>query len=79
MEAPRNLGKEYVDQFRAMYEDLAQRYDLILYPFFLDGVALDDKYLLGDGLHPNAEGVARIVELILPKVEELLAKTKARP
>ena len=49
------------------------------YPFFLDGVALDDKYLLGDGLHPNAEGVARIVELILPKVEELLAKTKARP
>jgi acyl-CoA thioesterase-1 len=79
MEAPRNLGKEYVDQFRAMYEDLAKRYDLILYPFFLDGVALEDKYLLGDGLHPNAEGVARIVELILPKVEELLAMTKARP
>jgi acyl-CoA thioesterase-1 len=79
MEAPRNLGKEYVEQFRTLYADLANRYDLILYPFFLDGVALDDKYLLGDGLHPNAEGVARIVELILPKVEELLAKTKARP
>jgi acyl-CoA thioesterase-1 len=79
MEAPRNLGKEYVDQFRALYADLAIQYDLILYPFFLDGVALDDKYLLGDGLHPNAEGVARIVEGILPKVEELLAKTKARP
>ena len=74
MEAPRNLGKEYVEQFRALYVDLATRYDLILYPFFLDGVALDDKYLMGDGLHPNAAGVARIVEGILPKVEELLAK-----
>jgi acyl-CoA thioesterase-1 len=79
MEAPRNLGQEYVDQFRALYADLAQRYDLILYPFFLDGVALDDKYTLGDGLHPNADGVARIVDGILPKVEELLAKTKPQP
>jgi acyl-CoA thioesterase-1 len=79
MEAPPNLGKEYVEQFRALYADLAQRYDLILYPFFLDGVALDDKYTLGDGMHPNAEGVARIVDGILPKVEELLAKEKPRP
>ena len=76
MEAPRNLGKDYVEKFRALYADLAARYDLILYPFFLDGVALDDKYLMGDGLHPNAEGVGRIVEGILPKVEELLAKAK---
>jgi acyl-CoA thioesterase-1 len=76
MEAPRNLGKDYVEQFRAMYADLAQRYDLILYPFFLDGVALDDGYLLDDALHPNAAGVERIVEGILPKVEDLLAKTK---
>lgn len=74
MEVPRNLGKDYVEQFRKLYADLATRYDLILYPFFLDGVALDDKYLMGDGLHPNAAGVARIVEGILPKVEELLAK-----
>jgi acyl-CoA thioesterase I len=79
MEAPRNMGKDYVDQFRALYADLAQRYDLILYPFFLDGVALDDNYTLGDGLHPNAEGVARIVDGILPKVEELLAKAKPQP
>ena len=79
MEAPPNLGKEYVEQFRALYADLAHRYDLILYPFFLDGVALDDKYTLGDGMHPNAEGVARIVDGILPKVEELLAKEKPRP
>ena len=78
MEAPRNLGKDYVDQFRAMYVDLARRYDVVFYPFFLDGVALDDKFMQGDGLHPNAQGVARIVELILPKVEELLARVSAK-
>jgi acyl-CoA thioesterase I len=77
MEAPPNLGKDYVDQFRAIYAGLAQRYGLILYPFFLYGVALDDQYTLSDGMHPNAAGVARIVEGILPKVEELLARVEA--
>jgi acyl-CoA thioesterase I len=77
MEAPRNLGKEYVAAFGAIYPDLSARYDLILYPFFLDGVALDDSLTLNDGMHPNAKGVARIVDGILPKVEELLARIKS--
>jgi acyl-CoA thioesterase-1 len=74
MEAPRNMGKEYVEEFRAVYRDLAARYSLVFYPFFLDGVALDASLMQGDGLHPNAQGVAKIVDGILPKVEELLAK-----
>ncbi len=78
MEAPRNMGKDYVEAFGAIYPDLAARYDLLLYPFFLDGVALDDGLTLDDGLHPNAQGVARIVEGILPKVEELLARVESK-
>ena len=74
MEAPRNLGKDYVDAFGAIYPDLAARYGVILYPFFLDGPALNAELMQKDGLHPNAEGVAVIVEKILPKVEELLAE-----
>ena len=74
MEAPRNLGKDYVDAFGAIYPDLAARYGLILYPFFLDGAALNESLMQKDGLHPNAEGVAVIVERILPNVEELLAR-----
>lgn len=75
MEAPRNLGKEYVDSFGAMYPDLAARYDVILYPFFLEGAAMNDGLMLKDGLHPNGKGVAAIVENIMPKVEELLTQT----
>ena len=75
MEAPRNLGKEYVDSFGAIYPDLAAQYDVILYPFFLEGAALNNGFMLNDGLHPNGKGVAAIVESIMPKVEELLAQT----
>jgi acyl-CoA thioesterase I len=78
MEAPRNMGKDYVEAFRAVFSDLAQRYDLVFYPFFLDGVALDDALTLDDGMHPNAQGVARIVQGIMPKVEELLARVGAK-
>lgn len=78
MEAPRNMGKDYVDAFGAIYPDLAERYRLLFYPFFLDGVALDDKLTFQDGMHPNAKGVERIVEGILPKVEELLARVEAK-
>jgi acyl-CoA thioesterase I len=77
MESPRNMGKDYVDQFRAIYSDLAERYGAVFYPFFLDGVALDSGLMQEDGIHPNAKGVDRIVQGILPKVDELLAQVEA--
>jgi acyl-CoA thioesterase-1 len=77
MESPRNMGKDYVDQFRAIYADIARRYGAVFYPFFLDGVALDDGLMQDDGIHPNAKGVDRIVQGILPKVDELIAQAEA--
>ena len=77
MEAPRTLGKDYVQAFGAIYPDLAARYGVGLYPFFLEGAALNDEMMQADGLHPNAKGVAAIVTNILPKVEELLASVKS--
>jgi acyl-CoA thioesterase I len=77
MLAPRNLGPEYGDAFDPIYADIARENDALLYPFFLKGVALDPDLNLSDGMHPNADGVAVIVEKILPKVNELLAKAKS--
>ena len=51
---------------------------MIFYPFFLDGAALNDGLMQADGIHPNAKGVAGIVEGILPKVGELLARIEAK-
>ncbi len=76
MLAPPNLGAEYGDAFNTIYADLAAAHDLILYPFFLDGVAAERHLNLGDGIHPTAEGVGVIVERILPEVEALIAQAR---
>ena len=77
MEASRGLGDDYVTRFAANYTELAASYDALLYPFFLDGVALDPSLNLKDGIHPNAEGVAVIVERIMPSVEALIQRIAA--
>lgn len=79
MLAAPNLGPNYAREFNAIYPELAAANDVLLYPFFLDGVVADPKLNIGDGLHPTGEGVARIVSGILPKVEALLARVRAKP
>jgi acyl-CoA thioesterase-1 len=76
MEAPRNMGSDYVRAFDAIFPALASTHQLIFYPFFLDGVATDPKLNQSDGLHPNAAGVDVIVARILPRVEELVARAR---
>ena len=72
MYAPPNLGREYGEAFNAIYPRLAQRHGVVLYPFFLEGVAVEPALNQPDGIHPNAEGVAVIVERILPYVMRVL-------
>jgi acyl-CoA thioesterase-1 len=72
MHAQRNLGAEYVKDFDAIYPRLAKKYDVLFYPFFLDGVALNPKLNQADGMHPNPQGVKVIVSRILPLVVKLV-------
>lgn len=78
MRAPPNMGPDYEAQFNPIFQALARRHDAIYYPFFLDGVAGDPALGLGDGIHPNAEGVDVIVDKILPSVEKLIARIRRR-
>jgi acyl-CoA thioesterase-1 len=66
MLAPPNLGREFGEAFNAMFPALAEEHGVAFYPFFLDGVATDPALNQPDGIHPNAAGVAVIVERILP-------------
>ncbi len=72
MLAPPNMGDDYAADFNTIFPDLAEKHDTLLYPFFLDGVAAERHLNLPDGIHPTEEGVAVIVERILPTVEELI-------
>ena len=74
MRASANLGPDYVARFDAIYPDLARQYGLVLYPFFLAGVAGERGLNLDDGLHPNPRGVETIVAGILPTVETFLGR-----
>nr|WP_045837536.1 arylesterase [Hyphomicrobium sp. 99] len=78
MKAPNNWGADYAKTFDAIYPDLAAKYEVPLYPFFLDGVALDRSFTQPDGLHPTGAGVAEIVRRILPDAEALVASVEQK-
>ncbi|MFO1185504.1 MAG: arylesterase [Bauldia sp.] len=79
MLAPPNMGPDFRRAFDGMYVDLADQRRVLLHPFFLDGVAAEPRLLLRDGMHPNSDGVAVMVERILPAAEALLAQIARRP
>lgn len=74
MVAPPNLGADYGERFNTIYPALAKKHGTAFYPFFLDGVALNPALNQEDGIHPTAEGVAMIVEKMLPVVMGSLAE-----
>jgi acyl-CoA thioesterase-1 len=72
MRAPPNWGEDYQREFDRIYPELARAHGVTLYPFFLEGVAMDPKLNQPDGLHPNAAGVAVLVDRIAPYVARLI-------
>jgi acyl-CoA thioesterase-1 len=74
MMAGRNLGPAYAAAFDPIFPDLAARYDALLYPFLLDGVALDPALNQRDGIHPNPAGAAIVAERLVPKMEDLIGR-----
>ncbi len=67
-----NMGEAYANAFNPIFPALAKQYNAPFYPFFLTGVVANRALMLDDGIHPNAKGVARIVEGIKPLVDDAL-------
>ena len=74
MQAPRNFGADYAAEFDRIYPALASRHNILLYPFFLDGVALRADLNQSDGMHPNIAGIEVITDKIMLKVKELIGQ-----
>jgi acyl-CoA thioesterase-1 len=72
MLAPANWGQQYEHEFDAIYPDLAKAHGVPLYPFFLEGVAMNPALNQPDGLHPNERGVAIMVDHIAPLVAKMV-------
>ena len=78
MRAAPNMGADYAAKFDSIYASLAKQHDILIYPFFLDGVAGEREMNLNDGIHPTPKGVSLIVERIMPMVESLIERVKKR-
>jgi len=76
--APANWGASYAKAFDAIFPDLAHEHGLVFYPFFLEGVVLNPKLNLNDGLHPTSKGIAEIVKRIVPSVEDLIDRASTQ-
>jgi len=74
MTLPPNYGPAFIAKFEAVYRDLAAKYKVTLIPFLLEGVGGDARYMLRDGLHPNAAGARKIAELVMKTLEPLLPR-----
>jgi len=67
-----NMGPEYSEAFARVYPEIAQKYEIPLIPFFLEGVAGDPRFNQPDRLHPTAKGYRRIVDHIYPYVLDVI-------
>ena len=74
MLAPPNMGPGYEEKFNAIYPELAEKYDLVLYPFFLEGVAAESDMVLSDGMHPNPAGIEEMVKRFVAAAEEFIGR-----
>jgi acyl-CoA thioesterase I len=81
--APGNYGPEFTAAFDAMYPELAAEHGAGLVADML--APISEKHLTGqafmdlmqaDGIHPNAAGVALVVEALGPAVEDLIARVE---
>ncbi len=79
MRAPANWGRDYQARFDAIYPRLAEAHHDPLYPFLLDGVALDPKLNQADLIHPNAAGAAAIAHRLVPGVMRLIGESNKAP
>ena len=74
----RNLGREFTQDFAALYPSLARKHDLILVPFFLQGVAGNPSLNQSDGIHPTADGYRIITEKVYPFARKAIDGNKRR-
>jgi acyl-CoA thioesterase-1 len=72
IQIPPNYGPAYTESFSDVYRALAEQYEVVLVPFFMEGVALNAERMQGDGIHPNSAGQGPLLENVWSVLEELL-------
>ena len=70
---PPNYGAKYIEMFEDVYRQVAEQYDVPWIEFFMEGVALDEELMQGDGIHPNAAAQPILLDNAWPMISGALA------
>lgn len=73
-----SLGPEYIQAFMRIYPSIAKKHDIILIPFFLEGVAGNPQLNQADQLHPTENGYRRILDTIYPYIIQSIDRYRAQ-
>ncbi len=76
MEMVQNMGTQFTSDFRAIYPQIAERHNLILMPFLLEGVAANPELNQPDTIHPTAEGYTIVVDNLYPYVVQAIERVQ---
>jgi len=72
MQIPPNMGQKYANEFKAVYKELADKNNITLIPFLLQGVGGESKLNQADGIHPTVEGHRILAENVWIIIKDLL-------
>ena len=72
MYLPPNYGAEYTAQFKKVFKKVADKHNIPMIPFLLNGVAGKAELNQADGIHPNEKGHAIVADTVYQAVKKLL-------
>lgn len=71
---PPNYGPAYINLFHKTYQQVARQKQVVLVPYFLQGVAGKSELMQQDGIHPRVEGQMRMLDNVWPRLEPMLRR-----
>ena len=78
MQMPGNMGREFVEQFNAVFPAVAKENDAVLLPFLIEGVGGIAEFNQADLIHPNAEGQKRVAENVWTVLQKVVKSREAK-
>jgi len=78
MQIPTNYGPRYTRQFREIFPTLAEKNNIALVPFLLEGIATHSELIQNDQIHPTEEAQPIMVNNVKPVLEKVLKESNSR-
>ena len=70
---PPNYGQRYIEEFEGVFREVASEMDIPWIEFFMEGVALNEKLMQDDGIHPNADAQPILLDNAWPMIDSALS------